>query len=91
MLQNALPFFLTVALDSKRVLNVQKEITSFMESVHLAVFSWGACRITSSLFLSFISPGATGIELIINLQVFLDKRGEMSGCFIEATSKKVPD
>ena len=62
-----------------------------MESIDLAVFSWGACRITSSLFSSFISPGATVIELIINLQVFLDKRGELSGCFLEATSKKVPD
>ena len=64
---------------------------SFMEFVDLAVFSWGACRITPSLFASFISPGATVIELIINIQVFLDKRGELSGCFIEATSKKVPD
>ena len=43
------------------------------------------------MFSSFISPGATVIELIINFKVFLDKRGELSGCFIEATSKKVPD
>ena len=62
-----------------------------MEFVDLAVFSWEACRITPSLFTCFISPGATVIELIINIQVFLDKRGEKSGCFIEATSKKVPD
>ena len=62
-----------------------------MESIDFAVFSWGACRITSNLFSSFISPGATVIELIINLQVFLDKRDELSGCFLEATSKKVPD
>ena len=62
-----------------------------MEFVDLAVFSWGACRITSSLFSSFISPKATVIELIINFQVFLDKRDKLSGCFIEATSKKVPD
>ena len=62
-----------------------------MESVDLAVFSWGAGRITSSLFSSFISPGATVIDLFINFQVFLDKRGELSGCFIEATSMKVPD
>ena len=62
-----------------------------MEFVDLAVFSWGGCRITPSLFTSFISPGATVIELIINIQVFLGKRGELLGCFIEATSKKVPD
>ena len=62
-----------------------------MEFVDLAVFSWGACRITSTLFTSLISPGATVIELNINFQVFLDKRGELSGCFIEATSKKAPD
>ena len=62
-----------------------------MESVDLAVFSWGACRITSSLFTTFISSRATVIELIIKFQVVLDKKGEFSGCFIEATSKKVPD
>ena len=62
-----------------------------MESIDLAVFSWGACRITSSLFSSFISPGATVIKLFINFQVLLDKRGKLSGCFIEASSKKVPD
>ena len=62
-----------------------------MEFVDLAVFSWGAGRITPSLFTSFISPGATVIELIINIQVFLDTRGELSGYFIEATSKKIPD
>ena len=62
-----------------------------MEFVDLAVFSWGAVRITPSVFTCFISPGATVIELIINIQVFLDKRGELSGCFIETTSKKVPD
>ena len=62
-----------------------------MEFVDLAVFSLGASRITSSLFSSFISPGATVIQHIINFQVFLDKRGKLSGCFIEASSKKVPD
>ena len=62
-----------------------------MEFVDLAVFSWGAGRITPSLFTSFISPGATVIEVIINIQVFLDKRGKFLGCFTEATSKKVPD
>ena len=62
-----------------------------MQFVDLAVFSWGACQITSSLFSSFISPGATVIELIINFQVLLDKRVELLGCFIEVTSMKVPD
>ena len=62
-----------------------------MESVDLAVFFWGACWITSSLFSRFISPGATVIEHIINFQVVSDKRAKLSGCFIEATSKKVPD
>ena len=41
--------------------------------------------------LSFILPGATVIDLTINFQVLLDKRGELSGCFIEASLKKVPD
>ena len=63
------------ALDSKRVFNESKAITSFVESVDLAVFSWGACRITSSLFSSFISPTATVIELIINFSsIFRQKR-----------------
>ena len=62
-----------------------------MEFVDLAVFSLGACRITSGFFSSFISPKATVIELIINFQGFLGKRGKLSGCFIEATSKKVAD
>ena len=62
-----------------------------MEFVDLAVFSWGACRITPSLVSSFISPGATVIELIVNYQVFFDKRGKLLGCFSEASSKKVPD
>ena len=62
-----------------------------MEFVDLAVFFWGVCRITSGLFSSIISAGATAIKLIINFQVFLEKRGELSGCFIEASSKKVPD
>ena len=53
-----------------------------MESVDLAVFSWGAYRITPSLFTSFISPGATIIELIIDIQVFLDKREENCRAFL---------
>ena len=59
-----------------------------MEFVDLAVFSWGACQITSSLFTSFISPGATVIELIINFQVVLDKRGSCPAVLLKRLRRK---
>ena len=52
-------------------------IMSFMECVDVATFSWAACWIRTCLFWTFISPGATVIDLTVIFPVFfvfLDKR-----------------
>ena len=41
--QNILLFCAIEALDSKRVLNTKKAITSFMECVDVATFAWAVC------------------------------------------------
>jgi len=88
--QNIFSFGYIEALDSKGIINtLKKGITSAMECVNIAAFTFNRWQIRSCLLCKFISPEATVFNLFAILRVFLVVLGKWRkffGCFITASS-----